>query len=130
MISRDPRLQLLLAVVRPDQVTIAADPVLVLGPALARHFGLPEIWAGYYLSALGGGTIVASFVPMPPPSRVQHQAYPLSSLERPSLCSRSASTHGCRWPQHLWRGLLPVSRDPLPELCCGPSSQRSRDDPP
>lgn len=78
MISRDPRLQLLLAIVAA--VTIAADPVLVLGPALARHFGLPEIWAGYYLSALGGGTIVASFVPMPPPSRVQHAAYPLFLL--------------------------------------------------
>ena len=78
VISRDPRLKLLLAIVAT--VTITADPVLVLGPALARHFGLPEIWAGYFLSALGGGTILGSFVPMRAPSKVRHAAYPLFLL--------------------------------------------------
>jgi MFS family permease len=61
-------------------VTITADPILVLGPALAHHFHLPEAWAGYFLSALGGGTILASFVPLRPPAKVRHAAYPLLVL--------------------------------------------------
>ena len=121
MISRDPRLQLLLAIVA-GVATIAADPVLVLGPALARHFGLPEIWAGWYLSALGGGTIVGFVrahattlagatcgIPALPPWSGRHCV-----RARPQPMAVAGT-------QHLWRGLLACSRDPLPELCCGPS---------
>jgi MFS family permease len=78
VISRDRRLQLLLAIVAA--VTISADPVLVLGPALARHFGLPDGWAGYFLSALGLGTVLGLFVPVRPPARVRQAAYPLVLL--------------------------------------------------
>lgn len=78
VVSRDRRIQLLLAIVAA--VTITADPVLVLGPALGRHFSLPETWAGYFLSALGFGTLVASFVPVRRPSRVRHAIYPLLLL--------------------------------------------------
>jgi predicted MFS family arabinose efflux permease len=78
VVRHDRRIQLLLAIVAA--VTITADPVLVLGPALARHFGLPEAWAGYFLSALGAGTILGSFVPVRQPSRVRHAAYPLFLL--------------------------------------------------
>ena len=76
--AKDPRIKLLLAIVAA--VTVTADPVLVLGPALARHFGLPETWAGYFLSALGAGTILGSFVPIGSPSRVRHAVFPLFLL--------------------------------------------------
>ena len=78
VVSQNRRIRRLLAIVAA--VTITADPVLVLGPALARHFGLPETWAGYFLSALGGGTILGSLVPVRPPSKVRHAAYPLFLL--------------------------------------------------
>jgi MFS family permease len=55
---RQPRVILLLAMVAA--VTIADDPVLVLGPALARHMGAPDVWPAYFLSAMGCGTIVGS----------------------------------------------------------------------
>jgi MFS family permease len=58
----EPRIMLLLAMVAA--VTVAADPVLVLGPSLARHvFGASDVWSGYFLSALGAGTILGSFLP-------------------------------------------------------------------
>jgi MFS family permease len=78
VVSQNLKIRQLLVIVAA--VTVAADPVLVLGPALAGHFGLPETWAGYFLSALGGGTILGSFVPMRPPSHVRHAAYPLFLL--------------------------------------------------
>jgi MFS family permease len=78
VISGNRKIQQLLAIVAA--VTITADPILVLGPAMARHFGLPEIWAGYFLSALGGGTILGSFVPLRSPTKVRHAAYPLFVL--------------------------------------------------
>jgi MFS family permease len=78
VISKNRKIRNLLLIVAA--VTITADPVLVLGPALAHHFHLPEAWAGYFLSALGGGTILASFLPLPPPSKVRHAAYPLFFL--------------------------------------------------
>jgi MFS family permease len=78
VVSRNTKIRHLLLIVAV--VTISADPVLVLGPALAHHFHLPEAWAGYFLSALGGGTILASFVPLRPPSKVRHAAYPLFAL--------------------------------------------------
>lgn len=76
--SKDPRISLLLVIVAA--VTVTADPVLILGPALAHHLHLPETWAGYFLSALGAGTILGSFVPMRSPSRVRHAVLPLSFL--------------------------------------------------
>lgn len=63
-------------------VTIAADPVLVLGPALAHHFDVSRDWAGYFLSVLGIGTILGSLVPMRSPQRlrIRHAIYPLTCL--------------------------------------------------
>jgi predicted MFS family arabinose efflux permease len=57
---RHPRVLLLLAMVAA--VTLADDPILIQGPALARHIShgsnnLP----GYFLAALGLGTVVGSF---------------------------------------------------------------------
>lgn len=61
-----PRIALLLAMVAA--VTFADDPVLILGPALAHH--LPDAspaWPGYFLSALGAGTILGSLRPTTDP---------------------------------------------------------------
>ncbi len=42
-------------------VTLAADPVLVLGPALAIHiFGRSASWAGAFIAALGAGSVLGS----------------------------------------------------------------------
>jgi hypothetical protein len=45
-------------------VTVAWDPVLVLGPALSRHvFHAPADWPAYFIGALGAGSIVGSVLP-------------------------------------------------------------------
>jgi len=57
-----PRILLLLVMVAA--VTVADDPVLVLGPPLARHvLHVPSIWPAYFLSALGLGTVLGALVP-------------------------------------------------------------------
>lgn len=62
-----PRIMLLLAMVAA--VTIADDPVLVLGPSLARQvLGVSSVWPGYFLSALGLGTVLGSLLPTSHPS--------------------------------------------------------------
>lgn len=54
-----PRIWLLLFMVAA--VTLADDPVLVLGPTLAhRVLSTSSAWAGYFLAALGCGTILGS----------------------------------------------------------------------
>jgi predicted MFS family arabinose efflux permease len=58
-----PRIALLLAMVAT--VTIADDPVLVLGPALAQHvLGASKDWAAFFLAALGFGTVLGSLAPI------------------------------------------------------------------
>jgi predicted MFS family arabinose efflux permease len=42
-------------------VTIAADPILVLGPALARSAHAPADWSGIFIAALGAGNVIGSF---------------------------------------------------------------------
>ena len=44
-------------------VTVADDPVLVLGPALASHLGVAYSWSGWFIAALGAGTVLGSFRP-------------------------------------------------------------------
>jgi MFS family permease len=57
-----PRILLLLVMVAA--VTVADDPVLVLGPPLARHvLHVPSAWPAYFLSALGLGTVLGALVP-------------------------------------------------------------------
>lgn len=42
-------------------VTVAADPVLVLGPALARHVQhTSDAWSGGFIAALGAGSVLGS----------------------------------------------------------------------
>jgi predicted MFS family arabinose efflux permease len=78
MARKDRRILLLLMMVAA--ITIAADPVLVLGPAMAHRFGVSSTWAGYFLAALGAGTILGSFVPVRPAAQLRHAAYPLALL--------------------------------------------------
>jgi len=44
-------------------VTVADDPVLVLGPAVAAHLHASANWPGWFIAALGGGTVLGSFRP-------------------------------------------------------------------
>jgi MFS family permease len=75
---RRPRIMLLLAMVAA--VTIADDPVLVLGPSLARHvLAVSSVWPAYFLSALGMGTVLGGLLP-PRPTNSRRAAYPLAAL--------------------------------------------------
>ena len=76
--ARKHRIWLLLLMV--TAVTVAADPVLVLGPALAHRFHVSDAWAGYFLSSLGIGTILGSLVSVRRPWLLRHAAYPLALL--------------------------------------------------
>ncbi len=73
-----PRILLLLAMVAA--VTIADDPILVLGPALAHQvLAVASIWPAYFLSALGLGTVLGAMVPTRP-STARRAAWPLLGL--------------------------------------------------
>jgi predicted MFS family arabinose efflux permease len=56
---QDRRILILLLMVAA--VTVAADPILVLGPALARSFGESADWSGIFITALGAGNVIGSF---------------------------------------------------------------------
>ncbi len=56
---QDRRILILLLMVAA--VTVAADPILVLGPALARSFGFSADWSGIFITALGAGNVIGSF---------------------------------------------------------------------
>ena len=56
-----PRILLLLAIVAA--VTFADDPILVLSPALAVKLHLSNDWAGYFIAALGWGSVLGSLPP-------------------------------------------------------------------
>jgi MFS family permease len=62
----DSRIMILLLMVAA--VTVADDPILVLGPELARQFHMPPAWSGWFIAALGAGTVFGSF------RRSRHQA--------------------------------------------------------
>jgi MFS family permease len=44
-------------------VTIADDPVQVLGPTLANHLGVSQGWSGWFIAALGAGSVLGSLRP-------------------------------------------------------------------
>jgi MFS family permease len=73
-----PRILLLLTMVAA--VTLADDPVLVLGPALAHQvLAVSSLWPAYFLSALGLGTVLGALVPTKPPT-ARRAAVPLLTL--------------------------------------------------
>ena len=58
----EPRVMVLLLMVAA--ITVAADPILVLGPALAGHvFHSSADWSGVFIAALGAGNVIGSFRP-------------------------------------------------------------------
>jgi|CZKT01.1.fsa_nt_gi MFS family permease len=60
-----PRIVQLLVMIAA--VTIADDPVLVLGPAIAHQtLAVSNAWPGYFVSALGMGTVLGALVPTKP----------------------------------------------------------------
>jgi hypothetical protein len=57
-----PRIMVVLLMVAT--VTVAADPILVLGPALAKHvFHASDDWSAYFIGALGAGSVLGSLLP-------------------------------------------------------------------
>jgi MFS family permease len=66
---QQPRILLMLAIVAA--VTLADDPILVLGPAVARQLNATSGWAGYFLSALGCGTMLGVIWAPADPARSQ-----------------------------------------------------------
>jgi MFS family permease len=57
----DRRILVLLLMVAA--VTMADDPILVLGPALASHLHAPADMSSCFIAALGAGTVLSSFRP-------------------------------------------------------------------
>jgi MFS family permease len=55
----DKRILVLLLMVAA--VTVADDPILVLGPALAKQLHASPAWSGWFIAALGAGTVGGSF---------------------------------------------------------------------
>jgi MFS family permease len=59
---RNQKIMVLLLMVAA--VTVAADPILVLGPALAKHtFHASADWSAYFIAALGAGSVIGSLLP-------------------------------------------------------------------
>jgi predicted MFS family arabinose efflux permease len=61
VVLHDWRIGVLLLMVAA--VTVADDPVLVLGPALAGQLHVSQSWSGWFIAALGGGTVLGSVLP-------------------------------------------------------------------
>lgn len=61
-------------------VTIAADPILVLGPALARSFGDSAYWTGIFITALGAGNVIGSLLPSGQKASIRRAASALCVL--------------------------------------------------
>jgi MFS family permease len=59
VIARKSRMILLLLLM-VAAVTVADDPVQVLGPALASHLGVSPSWSGWFIAALGMGSVAGS----------------------------------------------------------------------
>jgi hypothetical protein len=61
-------------------VTVAADPILVLGPALARSFGYSADWSGIFITALGAGNVIGSLRPSRQRASIRRAASALGVL--------------------------------------------------
>lgn len=83
---RRRRLLLLLAIVAA--VTLADDPILVLSPAVAAKLHMPSASAGYFIAALGWGSVLGS---MPPTSTGKYSAQHASRRAAFSLLVLGAS---------------------------------------
>jgi MFS family permease len=76
---KDRRILILLLAVAA--VTLAEDPVLVLGPGLAGHgFHLSFDYSGYFLCALGAGSVISSILPRRGSTSTRRAAAALGAL--------------------------------------------------
>lgn len=75
---QDRRIMILLLMVAA--VTVAADPILVLGPALAGSFGHSADWSGIFITALGAGNVIGSLRPTRPAPSIRRAAAVLGIL--------------------------------------------------
>ena len=57
----DRRIMILLLMVAA--VTVADDPILVLGPGLANQLHFDTSWSGWFIAALGSGSVIGSLRP-------------------------------------------------------------------
>jgi MFS family permease len=56
--------KILILLLMVASVTVASDPILVLGPALAKHvFHASPDWSAYFIGALGAGSVIGSLLP-------------------------------------------------------------------
>jgi MFS family permease len=67
-------------------VTVADDPVLVLGPALASHLNVAYNWSGYFIAALGAGTVLGSLRPSRHNPSLRRAAMALALLSVCMMC--------------------------------------------
>lgn len=61
-------------------LTVAADPILVLGPSLARSFGHSAAWSGVFITALGAGNVIGSLRPSRQKASIRRAAWALCAL--------------------------------------------------
>jgi len=59
IVREDRRILILLLMVAA--VTVADDPILVLGQALAKGLHASAVWSSWFIAALGAGTVLGSF---------------------------------------------------------------------
>lgn len=78
-IARNDR-KIIILLLMVAAVTIAEDPLLVLGPGLARQSGMSADWAGYFLSAMGAGSVIGSALPRRKAPSVRRTATALGIL--------------------------------------------------
>jgi predicted MFS family arabinose efflux permease len=75
---RERRIMILLLMVAA--VTVAADPILVLGPAVAGSFGFSTACSGFFITALGAGNVIGSLRPTGPAPSIRRAATVLCIL--------------------------------------------------
>ena len=75
---RDRRIMVLLLMVAA--VTVAADPILVLGPSVARSFHHSEDLSGVFITALGAGNVIGSLRRSRQEASIRHAASALCVL--------------------------------------------------
>ena len=75
---RDRRIMVLLLMVAA--VTVAADPILVLGPSVARSFHHSADLSGVFITALGAGNVIGSFRRSRSEASIRHAASALCLL--------------------------------------------------
>jgi MFS family permease len=76
---QNPRIMILLLMVA--SVTVASDPILVLGPVLSKHvFHASANWSACFIGALGAGSVVGSLLPRQEKPSIRRAAVALSLL--------------------------------------------------